>query len=412
MARPDRPRTGLTARGIGSFAVGLALGAGAIIVRVDELYAVSAAALLLPLVGFIRLRIAARRVVLSASIGVAPRRPEVGRPISVRITMQTPTRLTPALKVSVDAPFSTGVEEQLVAGLPRGATHVVDLDGIASRRGRFTVGPAKIALVDGFGFASATWSVGNAHDILVLPSFTPVRAMPTLSADESGPGAGKRSPQRGSEFHALRQYQRGDDLRQIHWRATARHGTLLIRELEPLAMPRLTVLLDDRSMSHSDAETLEWAVSAAASVLSGAGARGFGVRLVTSDARTEPVAYGRTATEKLIERLAVVQRSGASTLEAAAASVATTGRGGALVVVLGPRCDAASLDAIAALRRRQGWAGAFVVDATNADAGIATALISSGWNVVGVRPRVDRIEAVWKAMLERPSGRASQLLRS
>jgi uncharacterized protein (DUF58 family) len=403
----DKPRVKLTARGRGMVVSGVLLTAAAMILRVSELYVVAFAALILPLALVWRARLLARRIELEADLVSVPRRPEVGRGLSIRVTLRAHTRVTAPLIVGVDAPFAAGKTTTLITSLVRGTSTVIDLRSIAVKRGRADLGPVRIRLPDGIGVVEASWHVGRSREVLVLPNFSPIREMPTLPAEESSGGA-KRSTLRGTEFHSLRAYQRGDDLRQVHWRASAKHDSLLIRENEPLALPRLTVILDDRDAAHTKNDTLEWAVSAAASVIAGAGGRGFGVRLVTSDGRPGKVRYGRTATDQLVERLAVVQRSGAHDLDPAVSAAAVTGRGGAMVAIVTPKLNQTALDGLMGLGKRQGWAAAIVVDdgdTKTADA-IGGRLITAGWKVVRVRPGRHGIEAAWKTLLERSRVRA------
>ncbi|MFP5225380.1 MAG: DUF58 domain-containing protein [Actinomycetota bacterium] len=403
----SKPRVKLTTRGRGMVGSGVTLSAAAMILRVSELYVVAFAALVLPLVLVWRARLLARRIELEADLVSVPRRPEVGRGLAIRITLRAHTRVTAPLIVGVDAPFAAGKTSTLVTSLIRGTSTVIDLRAIAVRRGRADLGPVRIRLPDGLGVVDASWHVGASREVLVLPSFSPIRELPTLPAEESGGGA-KRSTQRGTEFHSLRGYQKGDDLRQVHWRASAKHDSLMIRDNEPLSLPRITVILDDRDTAHLNNDTLEWAVSAAASVISGAGSHGFGVRLVTSDGRPGKVRYGRAATDQLIERLAVVSRSGARDLDAGVAAAATTGRGGAMVAILTPRLNPTALSGLLGLGKRQGWAAAIIVDdgdAATADT-IGGRLIAAGWKVVRVRPGRHGIEAAWKTLLERTRVRA------
>jgi uncharacterized protein (DUF58 family) len=58
-------------------------------------------------------------------------------------------------------------------------------------------------------------------------------------------------------------------MRRIHWRATARHGDLMVRREEQAWHSSLVVILDERERAHHGsgaASTFEWAVSAAASI--------------------------------------------------------------------------------------------------------------------------------------------------
>ena len=55
----------------------------------------------------------------------------------------------------------------------------------------------------------------------------------------------------------MREYVRGDDLRRIVWRATARTGRVMVREAEQGITDHITVILDTDRASHShDAEDL------------------------------------------------------------------------------------------------------------------------------------------------------------
>ena len=68
-------------------------------------------------------------------------------------------------------------------------------------------------------------------------------------------------------FHALREYVRGDDLRHVHWRSTARAGQLLVRQYHQTRRNHATVLVDDDTAAYADPEDFELAVSVAASLV-------------------------------------------------------------------------------------------------------------------------------------------------
>nr|WP_240898173.1 DUF58 domain-containing protein [Agromyces luteolus] len=67
-------------------------------------------------------------------------------------------------------------------------------------------------------------------------------------------------------FHALREYQPGDDRRYIHWRSSAKTGTFMVRQFEETRRSRLMVLLDLAADAYEDEEDFELAVSVAASI--------------------------------------------------------------------------------------------------------------------------------------------------
>ena len=69
-------------------------------------------------------------------------------------------------------------------------------------------------------------------------------------------------------FHALREYVPGDDRRFIHWKSTARTGTLMVRQFEETRRSHLLVTLSTRLEDFADDEEFELAVSVAASLAS------------------------------------------------------------------------------------------------------------------------------------------------
>ena len=88
----------------------------------------------------------------------------------------------------------------------------------------------------------------------------------------------------------VREYRRGDDLRRVHWRSTARMGELMVRNEEQLWQARATVILDNRAVAHrgtGPGSSLEGAVSAAASVAVHLSSLGYQVRLVSGSGITD-----------------------------------------------------------------------------------------------------------------------------
>lgn len=67
-------------------------------------------------------------------------------------------------------------------------------------------------------------------------------------------------------FHALREYSPGDDRRHVHWRTTARTGTLMVRQFEETRRSHVVVALDNLAAHYDTAGEFELAVSVAASI--------------------------------------------------------------------------------------------------------------------------------------------------
>ncbi|MHB8612109.1 MAG: DUF58 domain-containing protein [Candidatus Dormibacteraceae bacterium] len=77
---------------------------------------------------------------------------------------------------------------------------------------------------------------------LVLPRFAALERRPQtreLEASVAAPRAGS-----GTELFGVREYRPGDSLRRIHWRSSARHGELVVREYEPPGVQTLGIFCD------------------------------------------------------------------------------------------------------------------------------------------------------------------------
>lgn len=67
-------------------------------------------------------------------------------------------------------------------------------------------------------------------------------------------------------FHALLEYQPGDDLRHVHWRSTARTGTLMMRQYEETRRSHFVIGLSRAGAEYQTADDLELAISVAGSI--------------------------------------------------------------------------------------------------------------------------------------------------
>ncbi len=218
------------------------------------------------------------------------------------------------------------------------------------RRGIVPVGPLRIEVSDPFGLTTVDHRAAPVTELTVYPAVEDVAPPPHTMGDD--PHAGVDVPNAlsvsGEEFYALRRYEMGDDLRRVHWRATARHDELMVRQDEMPWQGRSTILLDLRAAAHT-AETLERAVSAAASLVMACSRHRFLVRLVSTDGHDSGFAAGHVHIEAVMEHLASVSASDASRYEGMLAALRRSGNGGALVALLGGRA-APDLAGVARLR--------------------------------------------------------------
>ncbi|MEO8745301.1 MAG: DUF58 domain-containing protein [Candidatus Dormiibacterota bacterium] len=125
--------------------------------------------------------------------------------------------------------------------VPRtGWRHRVELEGL--RRGPVGARSWVVESSDLVGFFRSRRSSPDAELALVLPRFASLTRRPEvheLEASLAAPRAGS-----GTELVGVREYRPGDSRRRIHWRSSARHGELVVREYEPPGVHTLGIFCD------------------------------------------------------------------------------------------------------------------------------------------------------------------------
>ncbi len=110
------------------------------------------------------------------------------------------------------------------------------------RRGPIGATGWTIGTGDPFGFFAGRRRCPDSEVALVLPRFTSFAARwqpRELESAAAAPRAGS-----GNELFGIREYRPGDSLRRIHWRSSARHGQLVVREYEPPGVRTMHIVVD------------------------------------------------------------------------------------------------------------------------------------------------------------------------
>jgi uncharacterized protein (DUF58 family) len=96
-----------------------------------------------------------------------------------------------------------------------------------------------------WGLAWQQWRVDAPQTVAVYPDLVGLKAL-SIRLTLQGTGAMRQLRKQGigTEFSELREYNHGDDLRSIDWKATARTNRPLIRVLEPEQEQTVIILLD------------------------------------------------------------------------------------------------------------------------------------------------------------------------
>jgi len=112
------------------------------------------------------------------------------------------------------------------------------------RRGIVPSGPLFVARDDPFGLAHRTLNTGVTAALYVRPRAIPLpEVTASLARSVDGPQA-DTSTEGTLAFNSLREYLPGDELRHVHWRASAHAGKLVVKQHVDTAHAAVAVVLD------------------------------------------------------------------------------------------------------------------------------------------------------------------------
>ncbi len=273
-----------------------------------------------------------------------PARMRVGQTAEVEFTIRAPGRLRAfVVEEHLSSLLSDPVRVQVATvGGEDAFVHRYEIK--PSLRGVYALGPLCAEWTDPLGLARNQQELTEAIEVVVHPSTDAIFDRPLTRMWEDPPfrpPVSKPWPQ-GGEFYGMRDYVRGDDIRRIVWMASARAGTLLVRESEQGITDRITLIIDNDAAVHSPgypSETFELAVRAVASLGAHNVREGYSVHLMSNDAVLAPELRGGSARMVLLDQLAKLELCEA-TLHEAVEKLITERRGGSHLVIVTTRFDA------------------------------------------------------------------------
>lgn len=213
----------------------------------------------------------------------------VGRQSSIVYSVANDKRFWPSISVAVgEIDGCEAFTRQPYAYLMHVAAHLttqIVVQFRPKRRGVHNLESYQISTSFPFGFIRRAAVCRQKDTIVVLPAIADVNPRFLSMCISSETSGSRMRPRRGGhdEFYGVKEYRGGENPRLIHWRRTARTGTLVVREMSQIAVPRLLILVDtlrdpddDDSPPHADIEKI---IAIAASATAFALGRGYAVGL-------------------------------------------------------------------------------------------------------------------------------------
>ena len=409
----SRLRDLLTTRGRAFVAAGLTLVLCGVGLGFVDLVRIGVLLLVLPLLSGVLMRRHDLRFSLERT--AVPSRVQVDEPCVVTLAIENAGgAASPLLMAEEQLDYALGDRPRFVVPrLRRGDRQEVHYSVRSHLRGRHRVGPLGVRLRDPFGLSTRVAAISGFSEVLVLPRLVPLGG---TRPPGSGVGAEGAIPHmvalHGEDDVSIRAYRDGDDLRRIHWPATAKTGDLMVRQEDRPARRRAVVVLDSRAQGHhgtGSSGSFEWAVTACASVAAHLVEQGYAVHLVTDDTAEDHRSSAALDLDPLLDVLAMAQTGSqdqfADVLQAAHPVTAS----GGLVLAVVTALDEELARRVASLRQPGGTAMAIVLDPDgfsaarrraphrSEDLACVPVLRWAGWGVTLVRSG-DDLATVWNAL--------------
>ena len=202
--------------------------------------------LLVLLLGILDLLLAAspRTIALERSL---PSRVRLGESVTseLYLTNNGPRRLRGVVRDAWQPSAGAGNNRTPVS-IPSGERRLVSLVLKPFRRGERRAMHVTVRSIGPLGLWARQATLGAPGLIRVLPPFHSRKHLPSRIArlKELDGRTSVMVRGQGTEFDSLREYVRGDDVRSIDWRATARRNDVMVRTWRPERDRRVVILID------------------------------------------------------------------------------------------------------------------------------------------------------------------------
>jgi len=171
-----------------------------------------------------------------------------GDEVAVQVTVESDR---PVRRIEISDTFGAAIvaEQKMLEPGPvgPGMRRRLKYGTLCSRQwGVYTVGPVQVQTSDPAGLFRARRDLPLAEEFAVFPRVYDVAGLAPLGAQRSMAPHDVTASRTGQSllYLGVREYRPGDDLRHVHWPATARRGSLVVKEHEVDLAPYFTIFAD------------------------------------------------------------------------------------------------------------------------------------------------------------------------
>ena len=360
------PFSRLTGRGRIFLVVGLVVGVAGVMLGYPDVTRIGLVLLALPVLALLLMPRRTPKIRVVRTADPVRLQPDQRGTVEARFT-NVGTRRTPVYLAEEQLHYQLGDRPRFVlARMSPGEERSLSYPVRSRHRGAYPLGPVVLRQRDPFGLTFLSLQLSTRAEMVVLPRLFDLGDGRVRGTSRGSEG---EMPQmvasHGEDDVSIRTYRDGDELRRVHWPATAHRGELMVRQEDRPARRRAILLLDSRAQAHPGngvRASYEWAVSAIASVARHLVANGFVVHLLTDTTVADGSAEHPLDLDASLTSLARIQPDPDSRLDRLTAAASGFTAGGALVVAAVVASDEDSLRTLAAIRQPGSRALAFVID--------------------------------------------------
>jgi uncharacterized protein (DUF58 family) len=299
------------------------------------------------------------RLRISCERAVEPARVPLGSPMKGQIVLAQEGHLPAGMLLLEDAvPRELGNRPRFLVDRPDPRwRRVVEYPLLGRVRGRFSTGPLTVRTTDPFGLVQLDRQFVATTEVMVTPRVVPLKAIRTIGG---GGSTGEARPHRigvvGQDDVLVREYRQGDDVRRM------------VRREEQAWDPSASIVLDSRESTHAGRgmhNSLEWAVSAAASIGIHFLDDGFSIEIYEADGPLHISGsmgqHSSASAELVVNRLTDLKARSTTTLQYAVQSAAIDRPGQLVIAILG-RMTSADANTLLRVRRNRAQSLAMIMD--------------------------------------------------
>ena len=201
----------------------------------------------------------------TATIDVSSRRVTVSDTVKVDVCVDNPGR-TPTTSARGDLPIGDSHERFAIPMLAAGQSRQTTVEFTAVSRAVLPVGPLSIRKGDPFGLVRHEKKLVDQINVFIHPKTVMLNTLNAgIPRDLEGQPSGEIVDD-DLDFYGLREYEPGDDVRNVHWLSSAKTGALMIRQYEATRRTDTALTISVNPDDYVSSDEFELAVSVHASI--------------------------------------------------------------------------------------------------------------------------------------------------